>query len=173
MVAVVELVIAGVMPLVVATATVSAQLADNPVPARRATVKLSGVAAVERVMVEVPGVTVQFVPATVAVTVAGRVVGLAGIVESAAVVVQTELAAPAVAGFGVQVGVGRRIVGGADTDRVTVNVATSGPLTPLTVTTPVIGPTVVGMAAALTAISPECWRHWSIPGWEPATARWR
>lgn len=91
MVALVELVIAGVMPLVVATATASVQLANNPIPLDGLTVKLSGVAAVERLMVEVAGATVQGPELIEAVTVAGRVVGLAGIVESAAVVVQTTL----------------------------------------------------------------------------------
>ena len=65
---------------------------------------------------------------------------------------QTDCGAPAVAGFGVQVSVVKLIVGGLATVRVTVKVAVSGPFVPFTVTTPVIGPAVAGIAVETTLI---------------------
>ena len=158
MVALPEAVIAGVMPLVVATPTFKVQVPDNPTPIAGLTVKLSGVAVVERVMVDEAGVTVQGPPeAMEAVTVAGRVVGLAGAKESAALLVQVTLAVPAVTGLaGVQVSVVRVMVGTGVTPTVTVAVAIL-PLWPVAVivavAVPPVPPKVGRLAGTMVMVS--------------------
>jgi hypothetical protein len=137
----------------VATPTFKVQVPDNPTPIAGLTVKLSGVAVVERVMVDEAGVTVQGPPeAMEAVTVAGRVVGLAGATESAALLVQVTLAVPAVTGLaGVQVSAGRLMVMGTG-PMATFTVALVVLPGPVAVMVALAVPTVVGRLAGVMVI---------------------